>query len=60
MLVRSGGTTQHPLFFADAPDDNSASWAFGVAGALGFFRRLSRRGGTSGVPLPDWAPRPSR
>jgi lantibiotic modifying enzyme len=60
MLLRGAGTARHPLFHADDPEDNSASWAFGVAGTLGFFRRLSGRGGTAGIPLPDRAARSGR
>ncbi|MBG6135546.1 class III lanthionine synthetase LanKC N-terminal domain-containing protein [Longispora fulva] len=52
MLLRSAGTPGHPVFMKDSPEDNSASWAFGVAGILAFFRRLSRRGGGTGLPLP--------
>lgn len=55
MLLRGAGTREHPLFVEDDPDQNSASWAFGVAGILGYFRRISRREGTVGIPLPDWA-----
>ena len=55
MLLRGAGSTAHPLLIADDPEDNSASWAFGVAGTLGFFRRLAAGEGTAGVPLPDWA-----
>ena len=52
MLLRGSGPAGHPVFKRDAPEDNSASWAFGVAGTLAFFRRLSHRGGATGLPLP--------
>ncbi|WP_194915900.1 lanthionine synthetase LanC family protein [Catenulispora rubra] len=45
LLVRSAGPAGHPLFVRDDPGEYSASWAYGVAGILGFFRRLSRGGG---------------
>ena len=45
LLVRSAGTAGHPLFVRDDPGEYSASWAYGVAGILGFFRRLARGGG---------------
>jgi serine/threonine protein kinase len=54
MMLRGAGTDRHPVFHADNPEDSTASWAFGVAGTLSYFRRLARRGGTAGLPLPDW------
>ncbi|MEN3609787.1 lanthionine synthetase LanC family protein [Plantactinospora sp. ZYX-F-223] len=60
MLLRGAGTDGHPIFVVDDPAENSASWAFGVAGFLSFFRRLSRRGGIAGLPLSGWADQVSR
>jgi hypothetical protein len=45
MLVRSAGPAEHPVFVRDEPGEYSASWAYGIAGILGFFRRLSHGGG---------------
>jgi lantibiotic modifying enzyme len=45
MLVRSAGPADHPMFVRDHPGEYSASWAYGLAGILSFFRRLSRGGG---------------
>ncbi|ACU71415.1 serine/threonine protein kinase [Catenulispora acidiphila DSM 44928] len=45
LLVRSAGPAGHPVFVRDHPGEYSASWAYGVAGILSFFRRLSRGGG---------------
>jgi len=45
LLVRSAGPAEHPVFVRDHPGEYSASWAYGVAGILSFFRRLSRGGG---------------
>ena len=45
MLLRSAGPADHPVFVKDNPGDYSASWAYGLAGILSFFRRLSRGGG---------------
>ncbi|NUR32111.1 MAG: serine/threonine protein kinase [Catenulispora sp.] len=55
MLLRSEGPARHPVFIKDEPHNNSASWAFGVAGLLAFFRRLARGGGHSGLPVPEAA-----
>jgi Lanthionine synthetase C-like protein/Protein kinase domain len=52
MLLRSAGPSGHPLFIADNPEDGSASWAFGNAGILAFFRRLGGRGGPWSLPMP--------
>jgi serine/threonine protein kinase len=52
MLLRAAGTPERPLFVKRAPEDNSASWAFGLAGLLAFFRRLARHGGEIALPLP--------
>ncbi|MEO3821915.1 lanthionine synthetase LanC family protein [Plantactinospora sp. B24E8] len=54
MLLRGAGTNTHPVFVAEEPGAKSASWAFGVAGFLSFFRRLSRRGGTAGLSSPGY------
>jgi hypothetical protein len=45
LLVRSAGTAEHPVFVRDDPGEYSASWAYGLTGILGFFRRMSRGGG---------------
>ena len=45
LLVRNAGPADHPVFVRDHPGEYSASWAYGVAGILSFFRRLSRGGG---------------
>ncbi|NUR60375.1 MAG: protein kinase/lanthionine synthetase C family protein, partial [Catenulispora sp.] len=45
MLLRSAGPADHPVFVKDNPGDYSASWAYGLAGILSFFRRLARGGG---------------
>ncbi|HEX4788758.1 MAG TPA: lanthionine synthetase LanC family protein [Actinospica sp.] len=58
MLLRSAGSPSRPLFVADAPEDGSASWAFGNAGILAFFRRLAARGGPWSLPMPS-EPRPA-
>lgn len=52
MLLRSAGTPSHPVFVADEPADGSASWAFGNAGILAFFRRLTEHGGEWSLPMP--------
>ena len=58
LLLRCGGTDEHPIPVEDDRVGGGGSWAFGVAGALSFFRRFVRRSGTAGlaVPLPA-APR---
>ncbi len=45
MLMRSAGPPDHPMFVDSAFAGPSASWAFGLAGILTFFRRLSACGG---------------
>jgi hypothetical protein len=45
ILMRAGGSYEHPVLVDKSLEDGSASLAFGVAGILGFFRRLSRRSG---------------
>jgi hypothetical protein len=51
MLLRSAGPADHPVFVKDNPGDYSASWAYGLAGILSFFRRLSRGGGPAVLSL---------
>ncbi|WP_163568498.1 lanthionine synthetase LanC family protein [Fodinicola feengrottensis] len=51
ILIRAAGPANHPVLTAKSVEDGSASLAFGVAGALGFFRRLSRHGGPFSLPL---------
>ncbi|GAA1996730.1 lanthionine synthetase LanC family protein [Catenulispora subtropica] len=51
MLLRSAGPADHPVFVKNNPTDYSASWAYGLAGILGFFRRLSRHGGPTALTL---------
>jgi hypothetical protein len=45
ILMRGGGTYEHPVLVDKLLEDGSASLAFGIAGILGFFRRLSQRAG---------------
>jgi serine/threonine protein kinase len=52
LLLRGAGTPTRPLLVADSPEDGSASWAFGNAGILAFFRRLGDRGGAWSLPMP--------
>jgi len=52
LLLRGAGTPARPLLVADSPEDGSASWAFGNAGILAFFRRLGDRGGAWSLPMP--------
>ena len=52
LLVRSAGPAGHPVFVRDHPGAYSASWAYGVAGILSFFRRLSRGGGPMALAAP--------
>jgi hypothetical protein len=56
MLLRGAGSARRPVFVADAPEDGSASWAFGNAGILGFFRRLRDHGGAWSLPMPATGP----
>jgi hypothetical protein len=62
MLLRSGGGPGHPVFMDEAPrGSNPSSWAFGLTGLLGFFRRMAERGGPDSLPLyapPSIRPRP--
>ncbi len=52
LLTRSTGPVNHPVFVKDSLEEYGASWAFGVAGQLAFFRRLARHGGPGSLPLP--------
>ncbi|MCX4683483.1 class IV lanthionine synthetase LanL [Kitasatospora purpeofusca] len=45
ILARGGGPYDRPLLPGGDPSTESASWAAGTPGVLGFLRRLSRRGG---------------
>lgn len=51
LLVRSAGPAGHPVFVRDTPGEYSASWAYGLAGILSFFRRLSRGGGPTALTV---------
>ncbi|NUP52722.1 MAG: protein kinase/lanthionine synthetase C family protein [Catenulispora sp.] len=51
MLLRSAGPADHPMFIKDNPTEYTASWAYGLAGILSFFRRLSRGGGPTVLSL---------
>ncbi|MEQ4719918.1 lanthionine synthetase LanC family protein [Nonomuraea sp. B19D2] len=52
MLLRSAGPVDHPVFIKDPGEAGGASLATGLAGILGFFRRLALQGGESVLPLP--------
>lgn len=52
LLLRGAGTPTHPILVVDKPEDGCASWAFGNAGLLAFFRRLAERGGPWSLPMP--------
>jgi hypothetical protein len=52
MLLRSGGPSDHPIFMKDLHENYATGLASGLAGELAFFRRLSRQGGRSALPLP--------
>jgi lantibiotic modifying enzyme len=45
ILARSAGPADRPRFPGSTPDAESAAWATGTPGVLGFLRRLHRRGG---------------
>jgi hypothetical protein len=51
LLLRSAGTTEHPIAVEADQDGRGGSWAFGTAGTLSFFRRLARGEGTAGPSL---------
>ncbi len=51
LLIRSTGPVSHPVFVKDSLEEYGASWAFGVAGQLAFFRRLANHGGPGSLPL---------
>lgn len=50
LLIRSTGPVGHPVFVKDSFEEYGASWAFGVAGQLAFFRRLASHGGSGSLP----------
>ncbi|HET9893930.1 MAG TPA: lanthionine synthetase LanC family protein [Streptosporangiaceae bacterium] len=52
LLIRSTGPVNHPVFVKDSLEEYGASWSFGVAGQLAFFRRLASHGGPGSLPLP--------
>ncbi len=52
LLIRSTGPVNQPVFVKDSFEEYGASWAFGVAGQLAFFRRLANHGGPGSLPLP--------
>jgi serine/threonine protein kinase len=57
MLLRSGGSSAHPVFVKGTADPSDITWAFGIAGLLPFFRRLARHGESDSLPLPaPWVP----
>ncbi|MEV0146763.1 MULTISPECIES: lanthionine synthetase LanC family protein [unclassified Nonomuraea] len=56
MLLRSAGPADHPVFVKDPNEDGAVSLMTGLAGILGFFRRLARRGGETPVLLPVATP----
>ncbi len=59
LLLRSTGPVNHPVFVKDNLEEYGASWAFGVAGQLAFFRRLARHDGPGSLPLPGTSVRGS-
>ncbi|TDP94885.1 lanthionine synthetase LanC family protein [Labedaea rhizosphaerae] len=50
MVLRGGGTEAHPVFVAPSPNTRSVSWAGGLAGILGFLRRLADEKSPDPVP----------
>jgi len=50
LLMRSTGPANHPVFVKDSLEEYGASWSFGVAGQLAFFRRLAGHGGPGSLP----------
>jgi serine/threonine protein kinase len=50
LLIRSAGPANRPVFVKESFEEYGASWAFGVAGQLAFFRRLARHGGPGSLP----------
>ncbi|MCO6010629.1 protein kinase/lanthionine synthetase C family protein [Actinoallomurus purpureus] len=56
MLLRSAGPVDHPVFVKDPGGAGAASLSTGLAGILGFFRRLARQGGETALPLPPMTP----
>ncbi|WP_449290116.1 class III lanthionine synthetase LanKC N-terminal domain-containing protein [Nonomuraea zeae] len=60
LLARSAGPADHPVFIKDPGEAGAASLMTGLAGILGFFRRLAREGGETALPLlPVPAPAPA-
>lgn len=57
LLIRSTGPANHPVFVKDSLEEYGASWSFGVAGQLAFFRRLARHGGPGSL-LTAWQKEP--
>ncbi|MEW9552409.1 lanthionine synthetase LanC family protein [Nonomuraea sp. NPDC050783] len=51
LLLRSGGTPDHPVFVTGLPGEGSPSWAQGLTGVLTFLRRLRDGGGPALLPL---------
>jgi serine/threonine protein kinase len=51
LLIRSRGPVNHPVFVKNSLEEYGASWAFGVAGQLAFFRRLTSHGGPGILPV---------
>ncbi|HUR07669.1 MAG TPA: lanthionine synthetase LanC family protein, partial [Nonomuraea sp.] len=52
MLLRSAGPADHPVFIKAPAEAGAASLMNGLAGILGFFRRLALQGGETPLPLP--------
>ncbi|GAB3964296.1 hypothetical protein GCM10029978_024440 [Actinoallomurus acanthiterrae] len=52
MLLCSAGSADHPVFVKGPGEAGAASLATGLAGILGFFRRLARQGGETALPMP--------
>jgi tRNA A-37 threonylcarbamoyl transferase component Bud32 len=53
ILLRSVGPADHPVFVQGPGEAGAASLATGLAGILGFFRRLARHGGETALPMPS-------
>jgi len=52
VLSRSGGPPDGPVITEDGLASFSMSWATGLAGVLGFFRRLAAQGEPDILPVP--------
>lgn len=50
LLLRSGGTAEHPDFVTGMPGEGSPAWSQGLTGILTFLRRLRDRGGPALLP----------